>query len=205
MKERLSRTGLIALALLTSCASGVRLVTDANERVEKPGLSILPPRGEHWYLVEAGSSAVVLTKVVPGRKPNTIVALAFVRDLGEPRFTTPKVFRDWIHELEQKVEPGMRLLSARHDLDPSGGPWRVRFSLRLEDRRVPGHGSQPFICEAHGYHDIHPRWPRYFVSVGVTQRTADGTQPLPIDSEVQPFLDSFRFSGEPLVGVSPVD
>jgi len=47
---------LFAAATLACATAGPRPITDPSQRVEAPGVSLLPPRGDDWVLLPASRS-----------------------------------------------------------------------------------------------------------------------------------------------------
>lgn len=94
-KVRILMVGLV----LAGCAAGLVPVRDATQRFELRGVSVLPPRGDGWYVVERDDRHVMLTKGLqgPARPPDeqTHTLSAFVVTFLVTRSMTDGADRSW--------------------------------------------------------------------------------------------------------------
>ncbi|MBI2535085.1 MAG: hypothetical protein HYW03_23135 [Deltaproteobacteria bacterium] len=146
---------LLALGLITTAsaatAPALTPVRDPTQRLDLPGVSILPPKGENWFIAplppKSDNPAVPLVGFVKrlGEKPPTraadarmVSARVTVYDLRDPRmqapaaFETATAFLDWLKQGAEKATGGMvtgrqRLIEHDATLDESFGATCARY------------------------------------------------------------------------------
>jgi YVTN family beta-propeller protein len=186
-------------------------IADPTQRVQFRGFSLLPPNGPGWLEIpplptQPGSAYLVASF---GKEPehpraeniHTVAATVETWDMGSKTFDSPAAFLRFeetraAEAVNMKVSPRHRLLAAKSALDNSLGPSCIRYDYTVEDTGVPWAPGSPFILEMHGYRCLHPKWPRYVIDVGWSQRYLPGEQPFNIEAEVAPFLKSLSFTDD---------
>lgn len=206
----------VACAILFGCAAtqllyeamtggqeqGWTPVTAPTQRLEFPGFSILPPRGDNWFIAPSMSLAPNVTYVAAFAKQTrertyTIRAAVLTVDMKDERFGSPTEFLRVVEraiEEEMKTSPRHRLLASRVSLESSLGSNCVVYDQTVEDSGVPQFPGSIFILTMHGFRCAHPHWPRYVIDVGYSQRVPRGDQTLSVEAEVEPFLKSLMFT-----------
>lgn len=188
-------------------------VGDPAQRLDFPGVSILPPRGGNWFItppVPSGPGATH-TVVAFGKKlregppatpeeAHTIRATVVVSDLREARFEDSTAFLGFLEResgermVGRMVNKRHRLLASELSLDSSPGSTCVKYEQTFEDTGVPRFPGSIFILATRGFRCLHPHWPKYMVDVGYSQRYLRGQRPLSIEAELEPFLKSVVFA-----------
>jgi len=136
-------------------------------------------------------------------RTHTIMAIARTFVAREARLEDRASLRAWKEarlEQELKGSSRFRLRESQFDEDASPRAACVRYRLTYEDREVPGHRGSVFVVMERGLSCVHPRWPRYVIDLGESQRVPPGRKPVTVAQEVEPFLESLVFDAErPLV------
>lgn len=223
---------LFALSLVAAgCATTAPALTpirDPTQRLDLPGVSVLPPKGANWFLTYVPPKPdVPLVSLVtfvkkPREEPPTrpadarvIYARVTAADLQDPgmqappAFETPAAFLDWLKQSAEKrvgemVTGRQRLIEHDATLDDSLGATCARYRRVTE---LPGLGSfreSVFILATRGLFCLHPHWPRYLMDIGYTQLHLKGEGPLPLDAEVEPFLRSPVFTSTRPMAQAPM-
>lgn len=209
---------LLAFVIAAGCDQTVterpRLtpVADPTQRLHLPGFSILPPRGENWFIVQVPphpgfpdvgviTFGKKLREGPPAEPAEALVIFARVNvwDLEDLRFDSPTTFLQYMKEDFEKhlglmVTARQRLRGFEATLDQSLGSMCVRYSRSAEYSGVPGFAGSIFLLTTRGFRCLHAHWPRYMIDVGYSQRYLQGQGPLLIDPEVEPFLKSLVFT-----------
>jgi hypothetical protein len=173
-------------------ASALVPVADPTQRLEVPGVSILPPQGDKWFIAvpptrpEPGSLILVqFTKTLqdqPVARPedlHTVLASVTVTDLKGARFENAQALRMAVayalgREPEGSPRRDYRVLSLRTNVEASLDPMCVKYDLETEERGVPRFPDSIFVLAAFGVRCIHPYWPDYLVDVVASQRHLQG-------------------------------
>jgi hypothetical protein len=172
--------------------------------MEFHGFSILPPRGERWFIVDPQTvppappwkTAVSFFKVVG--KLHSIsarVETAHFRDVAAMTSTGRTVILQAMKsEILEEFNPRFKRLDAKASLDKCLGYDCMRYKKVLEDhspRDVPGY---VLILTQDGFIVPHPHSPTFFIWVEYSQRFPPGKKPFPIEAELEPFLKSLEFT-----------
>jgi hypothetical protein len=208
--------GLIAAASAAT-AQDLTPIRDPTQRLELPGLSVLPPKGENWFirpLPALGNPAVALVGFVKtlGEKPPTgatdarlISARVIVYDLRDPMMQAPAVFEsatafvDWLKQEAEKL-PGRMLTDRQRLIQQDATPDNSFGATCAQYRRVTeliGWGQfqeSVFIVTTRGWFCLHPHWPHYMIDAGNTQLHLKGEEPVSLETEIEPFLRSPLFT-----------
>lgn len=213
----------VVAAGCTAAAPGLRAIADPTQRVEVSGLSILPPQGDNWFRASGppqqedvpGITLVGFVKKLwdapPSRAEEARLVYARVNAYelgGGERFDTPAqlleyVKRDSERRTGEMVTRRQRLLGLEAVLDDSLGATCVRYSRLAELRGWGPFPESVFILATRGLYCLHPDWPRYMIDVGYTQLYLKGQEPLPLDTQVEPFLKSPVFTATRPVAEAP--
>ena len=219
---------LIAVALITAaCAATTPALTpvhDPTQRLDLPGLSILPPRGDNWFRAslppvpeELETVSLIwfvkkLQDAPPARPEDVRIVFTAVtaRDLRGRRFGTPAQFLQFIKDDEklmgERITRRSRLLAHEAAIDGSLGAVCVRYHRLTE---FTGEAMQWRFREAlfntvsRGFFCLHPDRARsLMIDVRYDQTYLKGQEPLPLDLEVEPFLKGPVFTATwPLAAV----
>ena len=204
----------------TASAPVLTPISDPTQRFELPGLSVLPPRGDNWFLASLpppeAVSAVRLVSFAkklreePATRPadaRLIYAEVLVWDLRDPVFQAPAAFQSsadfvqWAKEQfgnprrqGEMVTRRSRVLGVETAPDDSLGAMCVRYRRSTERSEWAPFPDSIFIVVARGLYCLHPHWPRYMIDVSYTQLYLQGEEPLSPEAEVEPFLESPMFT-----------
>lgn len=203
---------------------GLQPISDPTRRVEVPGLSVLPPPGDNWFLFPVspheripGSALIMFAKKLrdaPAARPEDerlVYAGVFGLDLGERRFDTPPEFLEHFKgEFEgrtgEMITGRQRLIGFEATLDDSLGATCVRYSRLTEVTGLARFPDALFILATRGFTCLHPHWPRYAVNVVYSQLYPKGQEPLALDAEAETFLKTPVFtSTRPVASALPSD
>lgn len=172
------------------CAVGPALtpIADLRQRFDSQGFSVLPPRGENWYVMWQefrGSPVIVFHKVLRERiiKQGHTIAAA-VHSVK---------YEDILAE-QEPTSPRFRPLEYKISLDNYLGWDCVKYSFTAEDYGVPHFPGTVFILSGEGFFFLHPHHPTIVIHIVSSQRFIRGERPIKIESEVQPFLKSLLFT-----------
>lgn len=212
---------LITLGLITAASAGTDAdltpIHDPTQRLELPGLSVLPPKGENWFirsLPALGNPAVALVGFVKklGERPPTgatdarlISARVIVYDLRDPIMQAPAAFEsatalaDWLKQEAEKLPRGMltdrqRLIQQDATPDNSFGATCAQYRRVTELSGWGQFQGSVFILNTRGWFCLHPHWPQYMIDAGNTQLHLKGEEPVSLETEIEPFLTSPLFT-----------
>lgn len=219
-----------ACAIAAACAAAGPALTPISHplrRIEVPGLSVLPPQGDHWFLTSVpakkdvpATPLVTFVKKLLAEPPTrpADVHLVYTRvtayDLGDPRFQAPATFESpsafvhWLREHFEKhaghqVTGRQRLIGSDTTPDDSLGTACGRYRRLTELSGWARFPAAVFMLATRGLYCLHPEWPRYMIDVGYTQLYLKGHPPLPLDAEVEPFLRSPVFTSSKPMAETP--
>jgi hypothetical protein len=210
----------IVLLLVSSSAAGEEsdgnwvLIRDFTRRVEAMGVSILPPRGQNWYMKRKQREKIdtILFRKQSERLSRSGHSIyAAVQSMPVERLTPysrasiPLLERLAQWTVESVGPPGMvriKEFSGRESLTDRGTCFRYR-AVTEEYEDPPGSGSR-FVSWFTGLECFHPDAPRV-VSLTVGQRIRAGTEPRRLDGEVEGFLEFLQFKPLSLGQMRPPD
>jgi hypothetical protein len=170
MKARRALLVFISLPLiLAACAapSAPRSITDAAQRVESNGFSVLPPKGANWY-IEESPYGVAFYKRLP---PDTLVtptgaSVAVPRtyfvliSLVNPRALKVHTTEDLKREMERTLleDPGSDRKIIDYKITPysTQGTDCVRYVFRVEERNRPFAPGAVLNMPGGGFMCLHP-------------------------------------------------
>jgi hypothetical protein len=209
--------GLIAAASAAT-APVLTPIPDSTQRLELPGLSVLAPKGENWFIAplppKSDNPAVPLVAFVKrlAEKPPTraadarlVSARVIVFDLRDPRMQAPAAFEsatifvDWLKQGAEKLTGGMvtgrqRLIQQDAFPDNSFGATCARYRRVTELSGWGQFQESIFLLTTRGWFCLHPHWPHYMIDAGHSQLHLKGEEPVPLDAEIEPFLKSPLFT-----------
>ena len=221
--------GLIAAAC-TTIAPALTPVHDPTQRLDLPGLSILPPQGDNWFRASLppppeeleAVSLITFVKKLPDAPParpedaRLVLAAVGASDLKGQRFDTPAQFLQFIKaDFEnfgtltgEMVTRRQRLLGLEVAVDESLGATCVRYRRVTEFTGESMRWRFPdalFTFATRGFVCLHPDRTRpMMIDVRYDQTYLKGQEPLPIDAEVEPFLKSPVFTATWPVAAVPL-
>lgn len=200
---------LFAVATLGCATTGLTPISDPAQRVEAPGVSVLPPRGDNWDLFPAsrgerippGATLIRFVKRLPQSRVRAgwlTYTGVFALDLGEKNIRDADEFLQHFREEFRGGEGVMlthrqRLVSFEANLDDSLKATCARYARLTEFRDPAEFGDAILLVATRGFFCWHPHWPRYAINVLYTQRYPTGQNPLALDDEVGAFLSSAIF------------
>lgn len=223
-RRRIAMLILICVAAVPACVAGgqdLQPISDRTRRIEIPGVSILPPQGEGWFLFPVSPREAIpantlirfskrLRDAPPTRAEDARLVLAGVAvdDSGNATSPTPAEFlqaftggdsKKLIGEMMTKRQ---RLIGFEAALDDSLGAICVRYSQLTEiTGQFPAFPNLVAITSTRGLYCSHPRWPQYHIDLTYQQIYAKDQEALSLDVESDAFLKSLIFTSVQPVGV----
>jgi hypothetical protein len=209
------RTGLLFLLLgviASGCAIGPTLtpITDPTQRLQFQGFSILPPKGENWFIAELPyptdpNWAVPVTfgkklreKAQRPGEYHPIYVHVQTGSLGDVRFESrSELLQQLARQIEMELTtptPRRRAPQVRVFLDKWLGFDCIRFESRAEDPMVPELPGFVFTFTRQGFIFLHPDAATFIVWLEYGQKYLKGQQPFALEAEVEPFLKSLEFA-----------
>ena len=174
-------------------------VTNPTQQLEFQGFSVLPPSGENWFIQNQGTDHVTFTKETTKGEYHTVMAWARSDDAEYANWagllvlaregTLTEQHLERIQE-QQWQDSRYKPLEVRVALDSSLGKECARFDFTVEDRGVPYAPDLVFVLIGQDFYCLHPDSSNLVVRIAYSQRLLQGEQELPIESEVEPLLES---------------
>lgn len=198
--------GACAMALLVGCATARPVpIADPTQRLEFEGFSILPPRGENWFMAppqlrkQLGPDVIVSfgKRLTPPSKTHTVTAT--VRggrvpiSAGSHAEALQKIAQTYSEQTGR-----YRPLSVNTSLDGTPAPDCVRYDATVEDRGVPGYPDSLFVLDMHGLVCLHPDLPDVAIDIQYSQRRLQEEQPVSLEAEGEPFVKSLMLNKFPI-------
>ncbi len=191
---------------VVGCVGGPQFipVTDPTQRLEFEGLSILPPRGEDWFIAPpalrrqqgADMIASFLKLATPPSKTHTVTATV--------RGGRVSVSAGSRSELLQKIAQGYsketnrnRPVSVNVSPDKTLSPDCVRYDITAEGHGIPGYPDSVYIMDMHGFVCLHPDSPDAAIDIQHSQRRLQEDSLLTLEAEGEPFVKSLLFTRLP--------
>ena len=201
----------------------LRPILDRSERIGIPGVSVLPPQGEDWFLFpESGPDdslirfvqRVGLVPPVRAEDARQVLAGVAVQDSGNAAPRTPaqfladfngEYFKDGKMRVREMLTSRQRLVRLEAGLDDAMGATCVRYNRLTEIvGQFPQFPDLVALTSTRGLLCSHPSWPQYEIDVTYQQIYAKGQPALPRDAESDAFLGSVRFTADrPTAVVGP--
>lgn len=198
-------------------------ISDHSQRLEIPGISILPPRSINWFVIPESENGSVFAdrqikffQKLAGLRPDDpndarlVVASVFIRDTGQPTTPTPdELLRDFIGDdptryVGRMITPRQRLVSLDAALDNTFPATCLRYTQVTEiSGQFPQFPDLIGISLKRGLVCAHPQWPQFHVNVIYDQIYPKGQEPLSRDTEADVFLKSLAFTPDRPWGTNP--
>ncbi len=189
--------------------------TNSDGRIELPGFSVSPPRGEYWIegprLPEPDpndhgvQSRLHFVRVLPQNSqfgPHTAFAHLSTAFLSEwdRRLASANV-RDFMRfrmkymmaSDKASAGPEKKIISQHAQLDHSIGYTCFKYDVVLEDRGVKGFPDVPFVSDFHFYECIDPSL-KLIVGLYYGQSVHLEAKPVDVRQEGEKFLKSLKFT-----------
>ena len=174
-------------------------IKDTGRRYELPGFSVFPPKGKKWSVRREGNRFMFVRDAGSGRR--SVVAVA------QSRFLELKLAALNVEQLLATIERlaghrpendgRYRVLDqsvSRVSQDSAKGGACVKKEFTSEDHAVPNAPGEVFILTGGDYYCFHPETSKpLLVQISYSQRYPKGKKPLPIESELEPFVGSLSF------------
>ncbi len=188
---------LAAIGVGSAVSAGPVPVTDSMGRIVLEVFSVLPPKGEDWFVSEQAANRIRFAKLSGETASRGDAAFASVDGLIlNVRFQSPAEFLEFLEKspIEERVLQRWRPLRSKFKLDSSLGSTCVQYEGAFEDAAVPQFPGSVFIINTRGFDCLHPHRPGVVVRITYGTRVLQGVQPPPIEAEVEPFLKSLVFT-----------
>ena len=212
---RLLRSALFFLLfglVAPGCAIGPRItpVTDPTQRLQFPGFSILPPKGDSWFIVESLPTPpnwtlhVALLKKLREtiKRPSEfhlIYAFVKTQSLGNVTFGNRTELLQYLaqaleNENRGNPDPRVRNLESKASLDKYLGWDCIRYEIRWESHNPPAFPGFIFLHTVRGFQFLHPDSSTLVIDISYSERYLRGQQSIPLEAEIEPFLRSLVFT-----------
>lgn len=193
----------IAVGLLACATPEVRWVTDADTRIERNGISFLPPSGANWVHAESGPYGAAFGKLVTdakGERRTLIMAVINGKLKGEKYdLKTDAGFRQAVEDfVKGDGESGFKVRKAQYS-----PPYRdqetdcIKFESSIEQSNSPVYPGEVLLMEGKGIICRHPTSPEYLVTSTFSERRRLGRDSVMNDElwkEVEHSMTSVRFT-----------
>ena len=172
-------------------------VTDPQKRYESKGFSVLPPAGKKWS-VKLGTHGVVFDKDTRTGGRRTAVAFIESKPLewsGTTRLTKEQ-FLDAMEASLGGLFKNERYKAVDHRVSRNVVKEAacLKSESTVEDHGVPYAPGEVFIIAAEDNYCLHPDSSQaMLVKVSHSQRYPRSKDPLAIEAELEPFLNSLTF------------
>jgi len=204
-RARMAVLAVLVAAVLMGQARRPRAtaITNPTERLEFHGFSILPPKGERWFIVEPQTApvppwkwTVVFFKVVS--KIHSIHAWVMTTDLRYVADVTSKsrivLLQDLASAGLEYDDPRFKPIDVKTSLDECLGYDCVTYKQVVEVHSPRDFSGSVLIMTRQGFIVPHPYSPTSYVWFEYSQRFPRGQKPFPIEAELEPFLTSLAFT-----------
>lgn len=188
---------LAAVGVGGAVSAGPVPVTDSTQRFVFEVFSVLPPKGEDWFVLEQAANRIRFAKLSRETASRGDTAFASADGLIlNVRFQSPAEFLEFVEKspIQERVLQRWRPLRSGFKLDSSLGPTCVQYEGVFEDAAVPQFPGSVFIINTRGFDCLHPHRPGVVVRITYGTRFLQGSQPPPIKAEVEPVLKSLVFT-----------
>ncbi len=178
---------------LGGCIRGIVPVEDHHTRLSFTGYSILPPEGDHWYLVARNASNVIFSKELDPKYHTFMAMTISIPVLTD--FEGPEDFITWVKSSREKDSDPKRFRILEHEesLERYHGAYCSKYHMKSEDRGAKIPGSSVMIFEINGLSCMHPTAPSFLIDIGYSERyDPDKHTPIAHDSGER-FLKSLEF------------
>jgi hypothetical protein len=170
----------LACLFVTSAAcaqQSLRPVADASKRLEFSGFSVLPPQGDHWFVLGESRVSVTFGKVDPAKRVSGPAhSFLVVVDTAEiAKSDTTEDFQKVVDEFFLTLtDDRHRLLASKVNPTKTYGTDCVDYDASQEERDNPRALGAVFLITAHGFFCRHPFSPDRIVHVYYSERYVQG-------------------------------
>lgn len=190
-------TLLILLCVLSypATAQSPIPISDSSQRWEYSGYSVLPPKGEDWFVFRERNPYRGKFAKKPPAERHVIFAVSEIGKLERQDFNTPDEFLQYFKKSEQLGTPPSRfkVVNDRYALLPTIGEYCVRHDVVTEDHGHPS--GQDMKMDRHQVMCIHPYSKKGLaVSLTCMQRTLLDAEFIDLAQECEPFLTGVKFN-----------
>lgn len=172
-----------------------RPISGPGQLLGLPGISLLSPLGERWYLQNGTSDRLILKKDVAGRAAHTVIALAMIETV-ELEGTSARDLLRLVerHQAEDAGSPRIVVRRVENIVDRGFPATCVRSSFEVLDRGAPATHGRSLVLAGGDLYCLHPSSRRTrLVHLGYSQRYPEGGTPLDLDQEFLSFTQSLVF------------
>ncbi len=193
---------VFAMGLLACATPEMRWVTDSETRIERHGISFLPPSGENWVHAQSGTHGAAFGKLVTDAKgePRTLMMAVINGQLKEKfDLKTETGFKQAVeYFVNDGAESGLKVIKAQYS-----PPYRdqdtdcIKFENSIEQTNSPVHPGEALLMDGKGIVCRHPTSPEYMVTSTFSERRKLGSDSVMNDElwkEVEHSMGSVRFT-----------
>jgi len=193
----------VALGLLACAGPEIRWVTDPETRIEKNGLSFLPPSGKNWGYVGSGSHGAAFGKLVTDAagEPRTLAMTVMNGQFKDKNYDlkTDAGFKQAIeYFLKGDAESGFKVSKAQYSpLYRDQDTDCMKFESSIEQSNSPVFPGEVLLMDGRGIVCRHPTSPDYMVISMFSERRRLGRDSVMNDElwkEVDHSMTSVRFT-----------
>jgi len=182
--------------LILGCASQLKQIKNPNTPFERPGFSILPPPGDHWFYADGEQAGVY--NIYFGKKfdskTHTLVALVS-ENHGLTKFNSPEEFLNFVKKtMDLQTDPRrFKVQKDELDLDNKFGPYCVRYYTITEDHNPVYKGNAEYLnLENYEYIFVHPNIENVMISVLYSERGNPDEIDPNFDKTAERFFDGLK-------------
>ncbi len=169
------------------------LITNLSERIEIPGVSILPPQEKGWHYQRWSPTEVEFGKVVSNEK--SFVMVVSLSRLTE--FDTKEDFINYLSNQRQRNAGNPRyedLINEEHFSEEKETP-SLRFHTKYKDKGSLHltKGKNYFLVNDHGIFCRHPKAYSISVNIVCSQRSLEGEERADWEKVANEFIQNTEF------------
>ncbi|MEY4138169.1 MAG: hypothetical protein RLZZ371_351 [Pseudomonadota bacterium] len=193
----------VALGLMACATSAVHWVTDSNTRIEKNGISFLPPSGKNWVHGQSGPYGDVFGKLITdvNGEPRTLIMAVMSAQLHDKKFDlkTESGFKQAVADfVEGGSKSGFKVRKAQYSSSyRDQNTDCIKFESSIEQSNSPVYPGEVLLMEGKGIICRHPTSPDYMVTSTFSERRKLGRNSVMNDelwNEIEHSMRSVRFT-----------
>lgn len=193
---------LIFYSLTVNCPTAdgqLTPVKDHTQRIHGNGLSILPPQGKNWHILDNPNGGLNFAKILDGPSHTFICSLTVVP--SDENFTNTDKFLEAVKKMQENFTQIDRFknIKSNYSLNERFGVFSVEYQISVTDVEQKKKYGRPSILKMRGYSFVHPKQPNYLVDIVYSERgTAEEFTPS-LQKVGKEFIDSLIIEDEPLL------
>lgn len=181
--------------IVSGVAAGQYTDNKAFHRISLEGFSVIPPDNDKWIIAQKDRYSISLYRKVESTQIYSVIAFAKLNPLSPPVYSISGLaeFVEGVEKLaisDQRFEDYQYSISLV-DINENSC---VRSDFSAIDRDVY-HDDTSYVLEGMSTFCLLPNSTNMAALIGFSQRYKKGTEPLALESEIPPFVESINFEG----------